>query len=169
MTLIAPAINRVRFRSPHFNARPGGIDAIILHTSAGAWPGDAAWLCNPASKVSYHYLIAPSGTIYELVDPQHRAWHAGASSLAGRGDCNDYSIGVSISHRDANPALAAQYYACGRLLDYLMATYHVTPSRVASHRLVATPRGRKTDPTDALLNTEIEIASFVAAVLGARP
>lgn len=50
--------------------------------------------------VSSHYLITTKkkDPIYQLVDEEHRAWHAGESSYDGRHSINDSSIGIEISH-----------------------------------------------------------------------
>ena len=42
--------------------------------------------------ISVHFCIDNDGTIYQLLDTQHRAWHAGDRSV------NDSSIGVEISN-----------------------------------------------------------------------
>ena len=43
-------------------------------------------------KVSVHFCIDNDGTIYQLLDMQHRAWHAGNSTV------NTKSVGVEISN-----------------------------------------------------------------------
>ena len=43
-------------------------------------------------KVSVHFCIDNDGTIYQLIDMQHRAWHAGNSIV------NTKSVGVEISN-----------------------------------------------------------------------
>jgi hypothetical protein len=43
-------------------------------------------------KVSVHFCIDNDGTIYQLLDMQHRAWHA------GNGTVNTKSVGVEISN-----------------------------------------------------------------------
>lgn len=44
------------------------------------------------SKLSVHFMIDNDGTIYQLMDTQHAAWHAGNRVV------NDKSIGVEISN-----------------------------------------------------------------------
>jgi N-acetylmuramoyl-L-alanine amidase len=41
------------------------------------------WLINPEAQVSCHYLIDEEGLVYQLVEEDKRAWHAGAKLLAG--------------------------------------------------------------------------------------
>ena len=68
---------------------------IIVHHSSGAYAGSVAWCCNPASKVSYHCIIARDGKRTILADATQRTWHAGVSSLNGKKDANSWSVGVS--------------------------------------------------------------------------
>ncbi len=53
-------------------------------------------LCDPAAKVSSHYVVDEDGTIYCLVEEQFRAWHAGVSYWRGMQALNDSSIGIEI-------------------------------------------------------------------------
>ena len=45
--------------------------------------------------ISVHFLIDNDGTIYQMLDTQHKAWHAGISNYAGG---NPKGIGVEISN-----------------------------------------------------------------------
>ena len=58
------------YQSPNHDPRPGGaaIDMVVLHYS-GMETADAALarLCDPAAKVSAHYLIGEDGAIRRLV------------------------------------------------------------------------------------------------------
>jgi len=45
--------------------------------------------------ISVHFLIDNDGTIYQMLDTQHKAWHAGISNGAGG---NPHGIGVEISN-----------------------------------------------------------------------
>ena len=72
--------------SANFNARAAGIDVsmLILHyTNMTDAEAALARLCDPASQVSAHYLIARDGEVFALVDEGDRAWHAGVSAWAG--------------------------------------------------------------------------------------
>jgi N-acetylmuramoyl-L-alanine amidase len=55
-----------------------------------------ARLCDPAARVSAHYVVDEDGAILALVAERARAWHAGVSSWAGRPALNDNAIGVEI-------------------------------------------------------------------------
>jgi N-acetylmuramoyl-L-alanine amidase len=83
--------------SPNFDARLAPPDMIVLHYT-GMPTGEAALarLCDPAAKVSAHYLVEEDGRVFALVDEGRRAWHAGASAWGGIADTNGRSIGVEI-------------------------------------------------------------------------
>jgi N-acetylmuramoyl-L-alanine amidase len=83
--------------SPNFDARLGSVDMLILHYT-GMQTADAALdrLCDPAAKVSAHYLIDEDGTVWRLVAEEQRAWHAGVSSWRGQMDINAASIGIEL-------------------------------------------------------------------------
>jgi hypothetical protein len=138
---MAPAINYTR-RSPNYNDRPPytPIDSIVVHTTEGVWPTDLDWLCNPASGVSCHYVLAPDGTIYSIVDDACRAWHAGQSSYAGRSDYNNFSIGIEVSHKQNYAYNPAQHPALTALCKHLIATYPINRTYIVQHRQVAPDR-----------------------------
>ncbi|MDA1155249.1 MAG: N-acetylmuramoyl-L-alanine amidase, partial [Proteobacteria bacterium] len=68
-------------QSPNCGPRRDGArpDMVVIHYTAMASAAAACnTLCNPATQVSAHYLIAQDGTILSLVPEDLRAWHAGA-------------------------------------------------------------------------------------------
>ena len=85
--------------SPNYNQRPENtvIDTLVLHYTGMKTAEDALQrLTDPASEVSAHYLIHTSGEIIQLVEEQHRAWHAGKSAWRGCKNVNDTSIGIEL-------------------------------------------------------------------------
>lgn len=145
-----PVVDTTSYRSPNYNNRPQGmaIAALVIHTTEGSFDSDAEWMCNPSSGVSTHYVIAPNGAIYQLVDDAKRAWHAGETSYNGRSNWNDFSIGVEISHKQGQAYSSAQAASLTDLSLSLIGKYKITRPNVVTHRQIATPRGRKSDPTD---------------------
>lgn len=137
--------------SPNRGGRRDGAtpDAIILHYT-GMDSGDAAvaWLCNPESMVSSHYLVHEDGRIVQMVREEDRAWHAGKSCWAGVTDMNSRSIGIEI----VNPGHALGYVdfparqveAVIDLCRGIVARHAIVPERVLAHSDVAP--GRKIDP-----------------------
>jgi hypothetical protein len=149
-------INKTKYRSPNFDLRPDGTvkDTIVVHTTEGYWHSDAEWLCNPVSKVSCHWVVAPDGIVYELVDPSKRAWHAGVSGLNGRDDFNDFSLGIEISHMAGSAWNAAQATAMNELCRWIVSEKSRFPIKrewVVTHRAITQvrpPEKRKSDPSD---------------------
>lgn len=154
--------------SPNHNARPptAAIDAVIIHGISlppgqygGPWIADLFLnrLDNQAHpafaqlrglRVSSHFLLRRDGELIQFVPLQRRAWHAGRSSLAGRDDCNDYSIGIELEGCDDQAYTEAQYQRLGPLLGWLMQRWgQICSERIVGHEHIAP--GRKTDPGPA--------------------
>src|SRR3546814_16295360 len=53
-------------------------------------------LCDPAARVSVHYLVEEDGRIFQLVSESRRAWHAGVACWPGVTDINARAIGIEI-------------------------------------------------------------------------
>lgn len=81
--------------SPNIDDRQLPISILVLHYT-GMKTGEAALerLCDPDAKVSAHYLVEEDGRIFQMVDENKRAWHAGVSSWNGITDINSASIGI---------------------------------------------------------------------------
>lgn len=135
--------------SPNFDSRGRGIDMIVLHYT-GMRSGKAALdrLCDPAAKVSAHYLIEENGDIYRLVTEENRAWHAGVGSWKGETDINARSIGIEIvnpGHEFGYRAFPdAQIDAVIELIKDIKTRHDIVPAMVLGHSDIA-PR-RKEDP-----------------------
>lgn len=137
--------------SPNFGPRREGTkpDMIVLHyTGMETGTGAEAWLCNPASEVSSHFLVHEDGRIVQMVRESDRAWHAGKSSWRGLSDINSCSVGIEI----VNPGHGLGYRAFPRrqmdavieLCQGIIERHKVPPERVLAHSDVAI--GRKIDP-----------------------
>ncbi len=133
--------------SPNFDARPAGqaIDMLVFHYTG--MPSSAAALdrlCDPAAKVSAHYLIDDAGELTALVAETARAWHAGVAYWAGVTDINGCSIGIEL----ANPGhewgyvafTAAQYETLIALARELLGRHPIPTHRVLGHSDVAPER-----------------------------
>lgn len=140
---------RVRFLVMHYTA-------IDFKASVTALTG---------SSVSTHYLIPdPSEKtyidagfkdmrIFNLVDENERAWHAGVSSWSGRSNLNDTAIGietVNLATENNNififpPYNPEQIEAIKALATNILQRYpDITPTNVVGHSDIAP--GRKSDP-----------------------
>ena len=143
-------VSRVQ-HSPNIEPRLDGKTPryLILHYT-GMVTGKAAadWLCNPASKVSCHYLVDVDGEVVQMVDETLRAWHAGVGSWHGEIDINSASIGIEIQnegHAAGSPAFpAVQMKRVAELSRDIMLRHHIPPQNVLAHSDIAP--GRKIDP-----------------------
>ena len=83
--------------SPNFDERRAPPDMLVLHYT-GMRTAEAAVerLCDPAAKVSAHYVVDEDGAILRLVPEERRAWHAGQGVWQGETDCNASAIGIEI-------------------------------------------------------------------------
>lgn len=91
----------ISFPSKNYNERPLNceIDILVIHYTG--MPGASQALkrmCNPAAKVSAHYLVNEEGEIFQLISEKKRAWHAGISSWRNNSDINDRSIGIELAN-----------------------------------------------------------------------
>lgn len=149
-----PAVKRVN--SPNFNERTAQVDVLLLHHTGGtSTAGAVLHLCDPSpnggTPVSAHYVVSPEGFVWQLVDDDKRAWHAGKCELRGvPTDMNSRSIGIELVNPGdgKTPFTEAQYGATRQLVAHLQARYAVPWENVLGHRDVAVPKGRKTDPAD---------------------
>ena len=101
-------------------------------------------LCDPAAEVSAHYLIGQDGTLWQMVEDQHRAWHAGAGSWQGQGDVNSRSIGIELDNTGQVPFPEPLMATLEPLLGAVMARWRIPPTGVIGHSDMAP--GRKSDP-----------------------
>lgn len=140
--------------SPNFGPRRGfsRADMIILHyTGMETGEGAEAWLCNPSSEVSSHYLVHEDGRVVQMVREADRAWHAGRSSWHGLTDINSQSIGIEIVNQGNlaghPPFPEAQIASVIRLCRDISARLDLPGERILAHSDVAP--GRKIDPGPA--------------------
>ncbi len=122
---------------------------LILHYTGMASAAAALErLCDPASRVSAHYLVDEDGTVYRLVPEDRRAWHAGASAWRGRTDVNAASIGVETvnpGHQLGYRSFPeAQTAAVEALCRAIVARHPIPPRHVLGHADVAP--ARRADP-----------------------
>jgi N-acetyl-anhydromuramyl-L-alanine amidase AmpD len=137
------------------------IKYIILHYTV--IDDEASIRVLTTKNVSAHYLVTTKDEddILSLVPDDERAWHAGASSFAGKENLNDTSIGIEI----VNPGLITkrekisttfpqkEHYApyteiqiekIAFLLTELAKKYNISPQHIIGHSDIAP--GRKPDP-----------------------
>lgn len=148
--------------SPNHGPRPPGaaVDLLVLHSISlppGQYGGDAVqalftntldWDAHPyygqirGLEVSAHFYVRRGGELWQFVDCERRAWHAGRSAWRGRENCNDFSVGIELEGLEGGPFEPAQYDTLGVLCAALVERYPVRA--LAGHEHVAP--GRKQDP-----------------------
>ena len=157
-----------RVASPNFGPRPPACatDLLVIHNISlppGCYGGDCIerlfcncldWDEHPffaeirGAEVSSHLLIRRCGELVQFVDLRERAWHAGQYCFAGRGNCNDFSIGIELEGTDEDPYTDEQYRTLIAVTRTLLAHYPaLAVDRIVGHSDIAP--GRKTDPGPA--------------------
>ena len=135
--------------SPNHDERMLPADILLLHyTGMTSTAAAIERLCDPAAKVSSHYVVEEHGNVLQLVPEALRAWHAGLSSWHGVSDINSCSIGIEI----ANPGhsygypdfLESQITAVTALCRDIVKRHRIRAARVLAHSDVAPQR--KLDP-----------------------
>jgi N-acetylmuramoyl-L-alanine amidase len=135
--------------SPNFDARRAPPDMIVVHYTGMTSGEDAlARMCDPAAKVSAHYMIETDGRIFELVPEARRAWHAGVSFWKGERDVNSISIGIELVNPGHDLGYADfpedQIDALTGLMDAIRGRWEIPDGRILGHSDVAPER--KIDP-----------------------
>ncbi|MCW2290086.1 N-acetylmuramoyl-L-alanine amidase [Pseudomonas sp. BIGb0408] len=128
------------------------VQYIVLHYTSADLPRSLELLTK--EEVSAHYLInAVPPTIYQLVDEDRRAWHAGVSEWQGRTWLNGTTIGIELINqgyfdtpkgRYWQPYAQQQIDALIVLLKDIMARHHLPPGSIIGHSDIAPQR--KVDP-----------------------
>ena len=122
--------------------RYGGPEVAQLFGNCLNWDAHSYFRSIRGLRVSAHFFIRRDGSLWQFVSCDERAWHAGASSYRGRGDCNDDSIGVELEGLEGDVFEPQQYQALTQLIAAIARQY---PLRyLAGHEHIAP--GRKNDP-----------------------
>lgn len=142
-------------KSPNHNERSAaGIKYLILHYTGMATSDEAIKrLCNEEAGVSAHYVIEENGDVFQLVEENRRAWHAGVSKWEDDTDINDRSIGIELVNTghsypdyasEYKPFPEAQMEALLTLSKGIVERHNIEPRHVIGHSDVAWRR--KIDP-----------------------
>lgn len=141
--------------SPNLSSRPPGaaVDMLVLHYTGMPSAAEAIdRLCDPAARVSAHYVIEEDGTVWRLVAESERAWHAGISFWQGTSDVNAASVGIELVNPGHEWGYRAfpepQVAALEELARGILARHPIPGDRVVGHSDVAPER--KQDPGELL-------------------
>jgi len=142
---------RVRFLVIHYTAVNFATSVKLL---SGNGSTSAHYLIPDPSEQTYLDAGFKDMRIFNLVDENERAWHAGVSSWANRTNLNDSSIGIEIVNLASDnsgkftfpPFNTTQIAAVKDLASNILQRYpDISPTNVVAHSDIA-PDGRKSDP-----------------------
>lgn len=136
-------------RSIRAKSQDSRVELIVLHYTATG--KDASLRILSEQNVSSHYLITddPHPVVYQLVDENRRAWHAGVSEWYGRTDINAGSIGIEIVNQGGSgtswvPYSDAQIDTLIMLMHDIVQRHQIKPHNIVGHSDIAPQR--KVDP-----------------------
>ena len=99
---------------------------------------------NPASKVSYHAIVAKDGRRTVLAYPDERCWHAGKSEWRNRRDLNSWSVGAAFEGDTNERQLGVdEMESMAQYLIPIIKRYNLALGDITDHRTVSP--GRKDD------------------------
>ncbi len=119
-------------------------------------------LSEKSSNVSAHFLISRQGTIYNLLCPKYKAWHAGKSKWKENTNINDYSIGIELENRGHEFGYQnyskKQYSSLKKLISFLKKNFLILDKDIIFHSDIAP--NRKKDPGEKFYTQRIGINRF---------
>ena len=133
--------------SVNYSKRHKNIQALVLHCSTHEAVPMIKFL--KQKRLSAHYVVGTDGRIFQLVDEQEKAWHAGVSRWRNMDNLNHYSIGIEIS----SPSMGQENYpnvqikAVENLCRLLIRRYNIPAANIVAHSDIAPTR--KSDPGKA--------------------
>lgn len=123
--------------SSAFSDRDGSeVSMLVLHGVAGTPDVALDRMTEIGARFATHYYITNNGEVYQLVDEDQAAWHAGVSALDGIWfNLNRISIGVALERPTDWPRVeggtgAAQLQALCWLVGDLSRRYRITRDSV---------------------------------------
>lgn len=99
------------------------------YMQSSKWPVDRMF-------ASAHLLIGRDGETWRLVEYDQQAYHAGASILNGRANCNAWTLGIELIGGVASRFTLKQYRVLARTLIELGEKYGIARDDVAGHDTV---------------------------------
>ncbi|MDU9050986.1 MAG: N-acetylmuramoyl-L-alanine amidase [Candidatus Electrothrix sp. Rat3] len=148
---MSPNIKIRHLPTDQFEDRPKGIeiDTLIIHSmhnpeEKNGFSALSCKKCLDKYGVSAHYLIDLSGTVWQLISEDKKAWHAGISRMPedGREGVNAFSIGIELIGSEETDFTETQYQALALLTQDILSRHPL--QYIYGHCDIAP--GRKTDP-----------------------
>jgi N-acetylmuramoyl-L-alanine amidase len=149
VVLLAGCATGLRIDTSHRSeSQDSRVQFLVLHFTEGDF--DRAMQILTEGPVSAHYLVRDNPpTVYQLVDENRRAYHAGESSWQGSTQLNASSIGIEIVNRgtalgDWQEFPKAQMDVVLALVKDIVRRHEIRPDRIVGHSDIAPQR--KLDP-----------------------
>ncbi len=91
-----------------FDSRNGAqVDTVVLHALPGKVEDVLASMSAIGSRFATHYYVCQDGRMFQLVDEQYAAWHAGFATVDGGWfNLNRISIGIALERPPGWPDVA---------------------------------------------------------------
>ena len=151
-------------------AQDSRVQWLVLHFTGASLADSLRLLTGPA--VSAHYLLSDERppVVYQLVDENRRAWHAGDSAWRGNSPLNASAIGIEIVNpgplpqADGSTVFApyppAQIDVLIALIQAIVARHGIRADHILGHSDIAPQR--KLDPGPAFPWQRLAAAGLVA-------
>lgn len=91
--------------SPHHSSRGGRevVGTVIHYTAGGYASGTVRWFSMEQSRVSAHFVIGRKGEVWQCVELDRAAWHAGRGTIDYKGqpytNPNKCTVGIELANR----------------------------------------------------------------------
>ncbi|MEO1236128.1 MAG: peptidoglycan recognition family protein, partial [Planctomycetota bacterium] len=122
------------------------VDQVVIHYDACGTSRRAFEVLHDERHLSAHFLIDLDGTIYQTLDVQERAWHAGVA--------NDRSVGIELAQIGAYPPDEAEVLSRWYAADP-GGTTRITIPEATDRKSLRTPgfvaRPRQPDPITGIV------------------
>jgi N-acetyl-anhydromuramyl-L-alanine amidase AmpD len=116
---------------------------IVHHTGDNSLFANLLKYLNKTDNISAHYLVSKLGEIYQLVDDNHIAYHAGVSAYTGlevkNNSLNWCTLGIEVQS-DGNTFTEAQRGSVRWLITHLVEKYNIPLRYVLRHKDIAPQR-----------------------------
>jgi hypothetical protein len=120
---------------------------LVVHTTNNPNKGTKVWneatFIRDSPDVSCADLIGKDGTIYVILPAGMQAWHAGVAVPAF---LNEHSIGIELHCSVGETPTQTQKDALAWRVQQYIKTYSLDAAAIQTHRKIALPAGRKSDP-----------------------
>ncbi len=100
-----------------------------MYMRGDKWPGGRMY-------AAAHVLIGREGEVWKLLSFEQQAWHAGASILNGRANCNRWTLGVELVGDSSSGFSRIQYETLAELILGLEEDVGLRRDAVAGHDAV---------------------------------